>query len=514
LSEQAGTDKHGDKWPRQRSENFFIRAPGVRFLLTDTLLLLGALITCRVLVGRLDLATVTFTGGLLLLQVSSELRHPHRAELSALDETAPVFRRVCVAYAFASALALLSRSGDSTSLLVVAVVTVPLLLVGRSASYTLERSFRRKGQRRRTLVVGGGEVAKRIVTALRFCTDFGLEVVGVVDDESESSMSQRSGVILGTLSDLPRVIHSHRIDTIVVAFDGRSDAESEMTELVRGLLSDGINVWVIPRFHGFGVHGKRVEDLWGVPVVKLAPPGPARVEWPMKRGLDVVVAGFGLLLAAPLMVVSAALILVESGRPVLFRQRRVGAGGRDFHMLKFRTMAVCGDKVNETEWVADRERTTRVGSLLRASGLDELPQLFNVLRGDMSLVGPRPERPFFVDRFASTYPDYGARHRVLGGITGWSQIHGLRGDTSIEHRAAADNYYIDTWSLSADLKILLRSVPSVIRSRQLISADNLDDVPLIVQHSSGIQASTIDLDESDADSRATAGQYGVGVRMK
>jgi exopolysaccharide biosynthesis polyprenyl glycosylphosphotransferase len=510
LSEQAGADKRTEIWPRQRSQNYAFRAPGLAFFLTDTLLLLGAVITWRGLFGPLDIPTAAFIGVLLSLQFFSELRQPHRAGLSALDETATVFRRVCVAFAFASALALISGADDSISLIVLAVATVPLLIVGRTASYTLEKSHRRKGNRRRTLVVGGGEVTQRIVSALRFCPEFGLEVVGVVDDESEPAPIRRSGIFLGALGELPKVIHSHRIDTIIVAFGGRSHSESEMTELIRGVLSEGINVWVIPRFYGFGVHGKRAEDLWGLPVVKLVPPGPARVEWPLKRAFDVVAAGFGLLLAAPLMALSAALILAQSGRPVLFRQRRVGAQGRDFHMLKFRTMAVCTDEINETEWVADGERTTKFGRLLRVSGLDELPQLFNVLRGEMSLVGPRPERPFFVDRFASMYPNYGARHRVAGGITGWSQIHGLRGDTPIEHRVAADNYYIDTWCLSADLKIILRSVPSVLRSKKLHSPGNADDVPLIVLPSSGTQTSSIDLDESDSDSRATVRRYGLG----
>jgi lipopolysaccharide/colanic/teichoic acid biosynthesis glycosyltransferase len=159
----------------------------------------------------------------------------------------------------------------------------------------------------------------------------------------------------------------------------------------------------------------------------------------------------------------AIAIRLDSGRPVLFRQRRLGLDGREFDMLKFRTMRSANCETEDTEWVPDEERVTRVGRILRDTSLDELPQLFNVLRGEMSLVGPRPERPYFVKRFGDMYPGYRARHRLPAGVTGWSQIHGLRGNTSIEERATFDNHYIENWSLSSDLKILIKTVPVLVK---------------------------------------------------
>lgn len=509
MTEQADARKLRDTQTRARPDKYSFRGGGFLFFLTDGALLLGALVTSQVLLEDeyLDLTAPTFIGMLLLVQFCSELRHPHRADLSVPEETATVFRRVCIAYALASGVALVSGSGDLANLLALAVATVPLLLVGRSASYALEKSRRRKGHRSRALVLGGGAVAERVVSALRSCPEFGLELVGVVDEEPKPAPMRPTALFLGTLNELPKVIDSHSIDTIIVAFAGWPRTEFVMTELLRTVLSKGTNVWVIPRFYEFGMQGQPCDDLWGLPIIKLTPPGPDLLEWPLKRALDVVVAGIGLLIAAPFMAISAVLILVESGRPVLFRQRRVGVQGGTFDILKFRTMAACSDEINETEWVADGQRTTKIGKILRSSGLDELPQLFNVLKGEMSIVGPRPERPFFVERFVSQYPGYQARHRVAGGITGLSQICGLRGDTSIEYRAAADNRYIDTWRVSTDLKIILRSLPSLIRDKELPSLLNADEDAPTLQPPAVSHTSSIDLTESSPDdSPATVGR--------
>lgn len=176
-----------------------------------------------------------------------------------------------------------------------------------------------------------------------------------------------------------------------------------------------------------------------------------------------MLAGIGVLLLSPLMCAVALAVFMESGRPLLFKQKRLGLNGREFTILKFRTMKVVDEVVASAEWAADRRRVTRVGRFLRDTNLDELPQLFNILRGEMSIVGPRPERPHFVQLFSGLYPNYGSRHRFPAGLTGWAQVHGLRGDTSIEDRVAFDNYYIENWSLAQDTKILAKSVALLAR---------------------------------------------------
>ena len=204
--------------------------------------------------------------------------------------------------------------------------------------------------------------------------------------------------------------------------------------------------------------------LWGIPLVRLRRAALRTGAWSGKRISDVLISAFSLLLLSPVLAVCALLSRLDTGC-ILFRQTRVGQDGRPFTLLKFCTMRPTGEAESHTRWnIAEDERLGRVGRLLRRSSLDELPQLWNVLRGDMSLVGPRPERPFFVDEFTRQYPRYPARHRVPAGLTGWAQIHGLRGDTSIADRASFDNFYIENWSMWGDIKILLRTAGQVFRA--------------------------------------------------
>jgi exopolysaccharide biosynthesis polyprenyl glycosylphosphotransferase len=467
--------------PIRRLQHITSRAhvPTAVFVLTDAVLMVAILATFRLLLDIRDFAAVAFVALLLALQFGIELRHRYRIELSALEELEGVFRRTCISYALASGVAMSTGSHMFGELLALAAVSMSLLLIGRSLSYTVERSRRRRGRRLRTLVVGSDEIADRIMFAVRSRPEFGLEPIGLVDDAKPADVLHQNGTLLGGLKDIRTVIHSKDIDAVIVSFCSQRHAET--SELVRAVVADVAAVWVVPRLYEFGAHAKDRENVWGLPLVELVPPGPLRASWPLKRAFDVIASALILLLLSPVLVLIAAGILVESGRPVLFKQRRVGAGGRAFDILKFRTMLPCGSEVNDTEWVPDGGRTTRFGRLLRSSGLDELPQLMNVLKGEMSLVGPRPERPFFVDRFRSTYPGYDTRHRVAGGITGYSQIHGLRGDTSIPHRATADNYYIDSWTLGTDIKILLRSLPSLVAPPRVLDPSGFGELKQTTQ---------------------------------
>jgi exopolysaccharide biosynthesis polyprenyl glycosylphosphotransferase len=184
----------------------------------------------------------------------------------------------------------------------------------------------------------------------------------------------------------------------------------------------------------------------------------------LKRLVDVLVSGLLLLLLLPVLVLLALAVRIDGGPGILFRQERVGVDGHTFNVLKFRSLKPVDEKESATTWnVSHDDRVSVIGRFLRKTSLDELPQLINILRGDMSLVGPRPERPHFVHQFRVAYPSYEARHRVPSGLTGWAQIHGLRGDTSIADRARFDNYYIENWSMWLDVKIVLRTISSVLR---------------------------------------------------
>jgi exopolysaccharide biosynthesis polyprenyl glycosylphosphotransferase len=221
-------------------------------------------------------------------------------------------------------------------------------------------------------------------------------------------------------------------------------------------MSLDVDIWVVPRFFEMGGDMTGLDHIGSVPVVKIHARTQARRGWRMKRLVDILIASVGILMTGPLMALIAGAVKVGSVGPVIYRQERIGVGGRRIRILKFRTMADSSkDPTQDAAWTASADRVTKIGAFLRKSGLDELPQLFNVLRGDLTLVGPRPERPKYVEMFDAMYPHYAARHRVPSGITGWAQIHGLRGDTSIDERARFDNYYIENWSMWNDLKILM-----------------------------------------------------------
>jgi lipopolysaccharide/colanic/teichoic acid biosynthesis glycosyltransferase len=242
--------------------------------------------------------------------------------------------------------------------------------------------------------------------------------------------------------------------------------------LVRLFWERGCRVWFVEAERHLAATAERTRatgHLWGFACHRLEPPDARRAAWcgrAGKRALDVTVAATALLLATPVLAACAAAVRLADGPGVIFRQERVGQDGHRFTILKFRTLRPADEREAATRWtIAQDRRMSGIGRLLRRTSLDELPQLWNVLRGDMSLVGPRPERPHFVERFSKAYPGYAERHRVPVGLTGLAQISGLRGDTSIEDRTRFDNHYIDTWSLWQDVRIMLRTTAACFRLR-------------------------------------------------
>jgi exopolysaccharide biosynthesis polyprenyl glycosylphosphotransferase len=258
------------------------------------------------------------------------------------------------------------------------------------------------------------------------------------------------------------VLFEERVDRVVVAF-GRA-READMVDVLRACEDAAVDIHFLPRFFELGsaVHATDVDDVWGFPLVRLRRPVRRTFSRGAKRAFDMTVAGVSLLLISPLYAVLSLAVKLSSPGPVHFRQQRVGQRGESVEILKFRSMRVHTD--SDTEWTIAEETITKVGRFMRVLGLDEIPQLWNILRGQMSLVGPRPERPFFVEQFKAEIPHYDDRHRVPVGLTGLAQVHGLRGDTSIEERARFDNHYIENWSLWRDLTILMQTLFAVVRN--------------------------------------------------
>jgi exopolysaccharide biosynthesis polyprenyl glycosylphosphotransferase len=324
-----------------------------------------------------------------------------------------------------------------------------------------------------TLIVGAGSVGARVERRLETQPELGLIPTGYLDNEPPPAedVPDRHAPLLGGLDDLGRVARETGARHVVLGFSAAPDRL--LVPVIRECEALGLEVSVVPRL--FDIVNVRValDHLGGLPLFGLHTIDPKGWQFAIKHVLGRTLAALGLLVLSPLLLTLALLTKLSSPGPVFFRQRRIGRDGHEFEMLKFRSMRLAAPRPAEGHDVANvmplpsdlapggvegSDRRTAVGSFMRRTSLDELPQLLNVVRGDMSLVGPRPERPEFVDLFGSRIDRYDDRHRVKSGITGWAQVHGLRGKTSLRDRVEWDNYYIENWSLGLDFKILLMTV--------------------------------------------------------
>jgi exopolysaccharide biosynthesis polyprenyl glycosylphosphotransferase len=387
-----------------------------------------------------------------------------RLTLSALDDAVRIVARAFGAAAtVAAALLVLSPGHARPELLATGLAAGGLTVAGRGLGYAVVRHARAHGVvGHPTLVLGAGRVGAQVVDLLHEHPEYGLRPVGYLDSDPLLAPAERRVPVLGGDDVLAQTIVEFGVRCVVVAFG--SLPESMLVKVIRTCDKLDVEIFFVPRLFELYFTSRDVDLLWGFPLVRLRAPAFRNPAWRIKRAFDVLASAAALVLLAPLMALIALAVRLEGGPGVIFRQTRVGLDGRPFSVMKFRSLKPADEAESQTHWnIAHDARLGRVGKFLRQSSLDELPQLLNILRGDMSLVGPRPERPHFVDQFAGLYPRYTARHRVPAGLTGWSQVHGLRGDTSIEERARFDNYYIENWTLWLDIKICLMTVSAVLR---------------------------------------------------
>jgi exopolysaccharide biosynthesis polyprenyl glycosylphosphotransferase len=311
------------------------------------------------------------------------------------------------------------------------------------------------------LVIGAGTFGAHIGELMRAHPELGLRPQGYLDfGPPRRDLALPS---LGAPDDLADVVARHGIRRVIVCYAACKDEDLVTVLRACGRLS--ADVCVVPRLYELGaaVPWSCLDEIWGIPLIPLRRRGHSPAGLWLKRVFDVMVAGTLILAAAPVLFVLAVAIRIQSGRPPLFRQARVTGPGRSAEIVKLRTLTEHGDP--DTSWTVPTRQCTGLGRWLRVTHLDELPQLLNVLRGDMSLVGPRPERPYFAERFGREILRYGDRTRMPAGITGWAQVHGLHGDTSISERARFDNQYIEYWSPWLDVVILARTLAASIFRR-------------------------------------------------
>lgn len=320
--------------------------------------------------------------------------------------------------------------------------------------YALERRWRAGVGLRQVLVVGAGELGRLVADKVLEHQEFGFRIVGFVDDRAGvDGIGYRGLPLLGTLSEIADVLSRERIDQLYVALP--LEEHGKMLDVLGAASRECVDVKVVPDVLQFIALRASLEDLDGVPIININSVPLEGFNGALKRCIDVLVSVAALgALALPFAII-ATVIRRSSPGPVFYRQERMGLDGRPFLVYKFRSMYHDAERDTGPVWTReDDPRRTPVGRWLRRFSVDELPQLWNVLRGDMSLVGPRPERPFFVEQFKRRFPQYMLRHKVKSGMTGWAQVNGWRGNTSIEKRIEFDLYYIENWSMALDLKII------------------------------------------------------------
>ncbi len=400
--------------------------------------------------------------GMLVLRAFRLYRSARTSRLGL--ELLALLQAMVVIAALAALGSFYSRGELSRLAIGVFFVTGSVVLCGsRVVLRTALRAMRRGGRNlRHVLVVGTGPLARLLIDKIRHHDDFGLVVEGLVSAEPMPAGTMAHGVpVVGSVADLPRVAEERGIEILYLAL-AREEWQAEEQALA-ALADSTAAVRLVPDLTRAFRLNPSVEDFDGMPVVLVTESPEQGWNAVVKRAFDLACSAVGLLVAAIPMGVIALLVRLDSPGPIFYAQERVGMNGRRFRMLKFRSMRVDAEAGGAAWTTKNDPRRTRLGTLLRKLSLDELPQLWNVFVGDMSLVGPRPEQPRFVEEFRGSIPRYMLRHHVKAGMTGWAQVNGLRGDTPLEDRIEYDLYYVQHWSLWFDVRILLLTVVRVFR---------------------------------------------------
>jgi len=459
------------------------RALATYYVLSDALLGIAAFVGAYVFRFRLDLIPVTkgvppigqyvnvlpFVGLLVPVAYYFQGLYSLRRNRSRVDDFFAVFVGSVVAVvlgvvttlyfqAYYVAAALKDRGAFEVSQVVWAlflVLNVALTFLSRElVRQTLERRWRAGVGLKRILIVGAGELGRLVADKIIEHREMGYHIVGFVDERAEQDhLGYRGLPLIGTTAETSEICQREKVDQIYVALP--LEQHHRMLEVIEAGAKSLIDVKIVPDLLQFIALRARIEDLDGVPIINLNDVPLQGLSAFAKRGIDLAISIVALVVLVIPLAIVALLIRLTSPGPVFFRQERMSLDGSSFVVYKFRSMYHEAEAATGPVWAGDEDpRCTPVGRYLRQFDVDELPQLWNVLKGEMSLVGPRPERPYFVDQFKHRYPHYMLRHKVKSGITGWAQVNGWRGNTSLEKRIEFDLYYIENWSLNLDVKIL------------------------------------------------------------
>ncbi|MFQ5964397.1 MAG: undecaprenyl-phosphate glucose phosphotransferase [Candidatus Scalinduaceae bacterium] len=339
------------------------------------------------------------------------------------------------------------------------VISVFALCVTRIFFREFLRLIRKKGYNLRyALVVGTGSLGQEITDKMQAHPELGIEIRGFLcEDTSQVGNSLKGLQILGTFENIRSVVINHGIDMVLIALP--LSVHEKLKSILDNLADEMVSIMVLPDLYEFTTLRGGIGEFEGMPIISLRDTPLYGWNAIIKRSTDILLSLLIMLITSPLVLFISLLIKVTSEGPLLYKQERMGLDGKVFTMLKYRTMKIQAEEETGPVWATKNDnRRTLIGAFLRKTSMDELPQFFNVLKGDMSIVGPRPERPFFIQQFRNKIPKYMLRHKMKAGITGWAQANGWRGNTSLEKRIEYDLYYIENWSLMLDFEIMWLTV--------------------------------------------------------
>jgi exopolysaccharide biosynthesis polyprenyl glycosylphosphotransferase len=423
---------------------------------------LAALLAPLLLTNQYWRGTLFAAGLTIFIFAAGRLYHPRR-HVSILDDLPSLCGRLLASAAIVAIIAALRHESVEyvAGFMRGVALSAGLVIVGRALTRTFNLIARkRRWVEHNAIVIGSGPVGVELARLLRRYPQYGLRFAGWVDTGTRDEPD--APPLIGTLDDLETTITMVEGDVLIVA--DTECAESTLMEILRRPGCAPCDLWVVPRLWGSHAQGRLPDHIGAIPVVQARHISLSGPRWWVKRASDIVFASIALTVLSPVFLLCAIATFLDGGRGIFFKQERIGRYGKPFQVIKFRSMRPRDDHESQTNWsIADDQRVSAIGRFMRRTSLDELPQLWNILRGDMTVVGPRPERPYFVEKFSAEHPDYAMRHRVPVGLTGLAQVSGLRGDTPISDRARFDNYYIENWSLWLDAKVLLRTIAEVFR---------------------------------------------------
>ena len=339
------------------------------------------------------------------------------------------------------------------------IFTIILELASRYAVRYLLKDIKEKGiTARRVLLVGYSRAAEGFIDRIQKNPEWGYEVTGILDNQHPAGYQYKNISVIGSIQELTEILKRNELEEIAITL-GLADYDY-LEEIVQKCEYSGVHTKFIPDYNDIIPTVPQVEDVQGLPVINIR-----RLplnDWQnaaVKRIMDIFGSAFGLILFSPVMLITMIIIKLTDRGPIFYAQERVGKHNEIFKMYKFRSMTVQNEEDEKKEWTTKNDpRVTPIGKLIRRTSIDEMPQFWNILKGDMSLVGPRPERPQFVEKFRDEIPHYMIKHQVRPGLTGWAQVNGFRGDTSIEERIKCDLYYIENWTFWLDIKILFMTI--------------------------------------------------------